>query len=564
MHLYPSAVTRISSEPHMFRAFAPAVVLAITLVTGCTGLVDSNESFSNGDGRKSESGIDAAEGTLQRLTRSQYANTVKDLLGLSFDAVEGLPADDNSLGYTTGRNVSSSNADVYLTVAEQIAAKYAEGDLATELKCAGGALNDDCVTAFVEDFGTRAFRHPLTDEEHSRFMALYTSVKNQFDAKTGVETIVRATLSSPSFIYAVESTPGDAKDGDVIRLTGMEMATRLAFLLWNRGPDRELIDLAAAGELDTDEGVASVAKDMIADPRAKEGFQNFYEQWFLTNTLPNVQRTMDASLFPDATQLVPEMTASFRAMVDDVVWGQDGGIRELLLAPVMYVTPNTAPIFGVPSPVNGTMERLATVPYRVGVLTQPAFLTVTGNSTGSDPIHRGKFVFERLLCGTLQPPPVTVDTNIEKDTVGLTTRERYSEHSKNPECAGCHKHMDPIGFAFENFDQIGSYRTTDADKPVDATGEIDENNDADGTFEGVGELQALLAKSDVVADCVVSQYTRFAVGHFVTKDDDAIIAHAKKARDAENGALTAVVYGVASAPAFAYRRVPTPAQGATP
>jgi hypothetical protein len=522
-----------------------------TVVAGCTGSVLGANEAGAGGGKNTPGSVNAGLSPFRHLTRTQYANALETVFGRRFDAwAAELPPDEVSIGYEVGSNVSPTHAEGYLTLAERIGDAVG-ADPRGLLPCVGDTPAEACILDFIKATGKRAFRRSLTDDEVTALKALYDSGSEEDGAAGGLSLVVEGLLSAASFLYVIEQTPAAADPGDAVRLSGVEIATRLSLLLWDTTPSTELIDAAEAGELDTDDGVREQAALMLQSTRARDGIRRFYGQWLGVQDLAGVKRDGDFTRFPDPLTLNEDMRASLDAFIDEVVWEQDGGIRALLLSRFAYVTPNLAVTFDVPAP-EGTemMVRIAEAPHRAGILTHPAFLTRMARSVGSDPVHRGRFVRERLLCDPLPPPPDAVAGTPQDDTSGLTTREKYAEHSNNENCRGCHALMDPLGFALENFDQLGEFRDTEEGKTVDASGSVIEGGDADGEFDDAQGLAALLANSSEVERCMARQLFRFAVGRPDGEDDADELDRALELARERDGSIRALLEAFVTTPSF--------------
>jgi hypothetical protein len=537
--------------------------LLLWLLGGCSGLVEGG-----GEGRVMNApespqvvqGVAVGAGFTRHLTRAQWNNSVGDLLGRSVTTADAFPGDDSSTGFDVGKNSSPALSEAYFNAAEQLASEAA-ANLGALLPCSNIAIDDDCVQAFLDDFATRAYRRPLTDAERTRLMDLFHAEPADGEApysdRERMELVIHAILASPNFLYLEERTPPGAKAGDVVKLSGYETATRLAFYLWNSGPDRALLDAAGRGALAERGGVLNEARRMLEDPKARRGFRGFYEQWLLVASLPSRSKPD----VPDYDQaLVAAMTESFDAFVDELLWERPGTLSDLFTGDFIFVNDQLAPILGTLAG-GSELTRMTGISNRAGILTQPAILAVTSKSGSSDPIHRGKFVRERLLCTALPPPPPTVDTELPPPQPGLSTRERFSQHRDDPNCEGCHRLMDPIGFGFENFDGVGRFRADESGKPVDASGDVFEGGDVAASFTGVLELSANLAASETVADCLAKQLFRYGVGRSESTDDKASFGQLRTGRGDGGGTLRATIEAVVTSDGFLHRQV---TEGETP
>jgi hypothetical protein len=238
------------------------------------------------------------------------------------------------------------------------------------------------------------------------------------------------------------------------------------------------------------------------------------------------------------------------------VYANDATLDALLTDDTVFVNARLGALYGLPTE---SATLVATPdPNRRGLLGQPGLLARLGKPDQSDPIHRGLFVRERLLCQTLPMPPNDVDLTIRPPEPGASTRDRFAEHTASEACAVCHRLIDPIGFGFESFDGIGRFRTTDEGVAVDTTGEVLGAEDASGTFDGQPELAEQLARSETVRRCVATQWMRFALGREESAADACSIDDVDARFAAAGGDLRELVIAIATSDAFRHRRVPTP------
>lgn len=489
---------------------------------------------------------DVGPAPFRRLTRRQYARSVKDLLGVEPD-VSGFPADDSTHGFDVGLNLSSLLVEAYGDAAESVAARV---ELKRVLPCDPVNAEESCAKSFIDSFSRRAFRRAVSEAERSGLFAVYGVARGSGSFESGVRLVIQTVLSSPSFLYHVEKSAGVDTDG-LRKLAPYALANRLSYLLWGSLPDVALLDAAASGKLESEEGIEQEARRMISarPDAAREGFRDFYRQWLSLSELESMER--DKTMFPDFTRAVAkELGESLSRQIDATVWDDHGGLDALLLGESAFVNAAVAPLFGL-SAADGTLREVALDPaQRRGILTHPALLSVLAKPNQSDPVIRGKFVRERMLCQHLPPPPPNVATVPPDPKPGLTTRQRFSEHATNASCAGCHKLMDPIGFGLENYDALGRYRAIEEGVSIDARGEIVSSVDTDGAFEGPLALSERLAGSKAVRECVATQFFRFALARTETKADDCSLAKTFERLEARGGSLQELIIAVAKSDAF--------------
>jgi hypothetical protein len=474
----------------------------------------------------------------RRLTREQYAATVRDLLGDVGAASDKLPADDASDGLFVAPAtliVSPAWAENALTAAEEIArAAVARLDSLVPCKPADG---EACARSFLQSFGKRAYRRPLASDELDGLLAVYRAGAGQGGFSRGIELTLQAILQSPSFLYRIELGQKQGSLPGAVHLTPHEVASRLSYGLWGTMPDKELFDAADAGELSTPEQLRAQARRLVNDPRARRTFLAFAQRWFGIDHLDEVMK--DPDRYPQYNEeLAAAMKSEVATFLEKIVFDGDGRFETLLTITDGFRDARLSSLYGS-SP-------------RTGILTSVGLLTAHTVSDESAAIHRGKFVRERLLCTSPPDPPADLMVEPPAPRPGATTRQRLIEHIQDPACQPCHEYMDPIGFGFENYDGLGRWRTSDQGKPVDASGKLT-FTDVDGPFDGVSELAAKLAQSETVRDCVAGTFLRYVAAPESTIDS----CSQKKLRAvlaASNGDLRELLVAIAVTDAFQYRR----------
>ncbi len=491
---------------------------------GSDGVDDGDgDDAGSGDGTGDETGedtdppdFDLQAAVLPRLTERQYRNSIADLLGgeLPEPAVE--PDTNPYLFYSVGATsttLSELGVQMYEEAAETLTtAVFADAERREALVgCAPTDASDPCVESFVRDFGLRAFRRPLDEDEVAQWTDLVTDVSEP-DVWEGLRLTVGGMLQSPNFVYRVELGEPDPDDDTRLRFTGYEMATRLSYLLWDTTPDAELLAAAADGSLATKDGVMEQAERLLAAPRSRDSVRAFFSQYYDLSRLNGINRSQEE--YPDFNSLMPDqMRAEVELLVEDVVYRQDADFRTIYSTRRTHVTNHLAKLYGIEapgaSPITFVPVDLPEDGPRGGLLTLSAFLTMNAHETETSPTLRGKYVRDRVLCDEVPAPPDDVDLDTQPDESDpQTLRERLEEHRENPVCAACHAFIDPPGFLFENFDSVGAYRTVDSlGLELDASGELDGTEMADAS-----ELGPYLAQDPRVGTCVVQQLYRHAHG----------------------------------------------------
>lgn len=452
---------------------------------------------------------------IRRLTAWEYENTVFDLLGDDSNPAAGFPQEGGS-GFDNNADVSSVTwlmAQKYMLAAEDVAAR-AVTDLDTLLPCDPAAGEHACVEQWVDQFGLRAWRRPLTAGERDAMLSLFDEARAVDDLPTSVSAVLQAFLQSPYFLYRVElGVPGEQGEA-AVPLDDYEMASRLSYFLWGSMPDETLLAAAAAGELRDPEAIEEHARRMLEDPKAQRMVEHFHEQWLSTIKLATIDK--DPGLFPDWTpELALKQADEVAAFVNHVIFEADEPtLRTLLTADYTFVDDELAEFYGLPAPQGTGMQMVQGSdggPAMSGILSQGGILSAYSKANQTNPIARGIFVREHLLCQIPPPPPDDVELVPPEPDPDATTRDIFEQHREDPACSVCHNLFDPIGFGFENFDAVGRWRTTENDLPIDASGEL-VGADVAGEFDGVAELGDMLAQSEDVATCVTQQWFRFAYG----------------------------------------------------
>lgn len=549
----------------MSRTSLPIIAVSVGLLAACVGSIGDNDgSFGGaGDGTGSSSAacsdgkLHPGRAPIRRMTRVEFDNTVHDLLGTTQQLGHQFAPEEVMLGFDNNADaltMSSLLSEQIMDAAEKLSTEAVSHLAKIAPTCDWTGDDLACAKQFATTFGKRAYRRALTDDEVADLVGIYTKGKTGGSYQDGVSLMIQRLLQSPFFLFRVErGDPSTLKDG-AMRLTGYETASRLSYFLWNSMPDDQLISDAEAGNLDSKEGVEAAARRMVNDPRAKSSVANFHNQWLELTNLDTI--TKDATMFPEFDDtLRASLKKETQTFVDDVFWNK-GTYQDLLLSPYTFVDTKLAGFYGIDAPSGSGLVKVTTDPSkRAGILTQGSLLAIRAKPNQSSPIHRGKFVREKLLCMSLPPPPADLKIVPPDLNPKLSTRERYSQHDTNPACAGCHTLMDPIGFGFEHYDAIGRWRDSENGIPVDATGKLLQTQDIDGPFDGVRDLAQRLAKSKQVEACMVTQWFRYAYGRGESEADSCSLATLNDAFAKSGGDMRELLVALTLTDAFRYRAV---------
>lgn len=504
----------------------PAYSVAVALVasmstTACVGILGDAGDEAN------DKKLVLPPAALPRLTAEQYRNTLVELFGSA--APKGPLEDDTKpyLFYNIGAStttLSELGVQLYEESADALS-RYAFADPARRaafVGCAPASPGDACVESFLQRFGRRVVRRPLTAEELTRWVNVSKTLGDG-DAWEGLRLAVAGLIQSPSFLYRLDLGTADDAGASRRPLSGYEMASRLSFLLWNQGPDEALLDAAERGELDTPEGLTKEAERLLDDPRSRRAIRAFFRQYLDLGRLEGITR--NPATYPFFTPTIGEaMRKEVEMLVEDLVFEQRADARRIFSTRNTFVNSDLAALYGVDAPgASATSFVKVELPAdgpRAGILTLGAFLTMNAHESYTSPTARGKYVRERVLCLDVPAPPPGVNTSLDPVMMGeppKTVRERMELHRTNPSCASCHAFIDPPGFLFEHFDSSGAYRTVqEGVLPIDSSGELDGKPMVDAR-----DLATVLETDERVGRCMVKQLYRHAQGRLET-DGEAV------------------------------------------
>jgi hypothetical protein len=510
---------------------------------------------------------DAPVVPLRRLTRQEYASSVRDLLAMSTPpSTDDIPADEN-VGPFASNSVTSLTdlgTQQYLDSAETLsaAAVATPAALAALVGCdrtVAGATDASCALQFIDRFGARAFRRPVAADEEARYVGLYTNAAAAGIFSDGIRLVVEAFLQSPSFLYHVEDDSTPQAGGTLVLLDSYQLAARLSFFLWTSVPDDALMTAAAAGALNDPAMLRAQVTRMLADPRAHDAIATFHTQWLDLAKLPST--TKDPALFPQFSPALRDaMQAETVAFVDDVLRNGDGRLETLLTAPYSILDGGLFDLYGVARPAGTTGPvRVELDPaQRAGVLTQASFLASHAHENQTSPVARGVAILRNVLCVALPDPPANVNNAPPDPAPGATTRQIFAAHESVASCAACHTMIDGIGLGFEAYDADGAFRATEAGQPVDTSGNVVAAPEIAGPFSGAPQLAQKLAGAEQVQQCVARQWFRFALGRLEGASDGCSLQSMFTAFDASKHDVRELLAAIATSDAFRYRKVGAP------
>lgn len=539
--------------------FLSASLATLLVVTGtaCVGIIGGESDRAGAGSGKDGNGANgsAIDGTtppstlgqspLRRLNRTEYDNSVRDLFGVGDSPSSAWPSDASDSGFdndVSGQGPTAPLVEQMARSAERVATE-AVANLGALLPCATQNGDDptSCAASFVEQYGRRVYRRPLTDSDRSRLMAVFDWGNKRDGLTAGIRLVIATMLQSPYFLYrpevGVPAAPGATQIG--VALTDHEIATRLSYLVVNSCPDVDLLDAADNGAVHTPEQIKAQAERLLSTRAGRDSVKNFFRQWLPFAQLATAAK--DPELFPDFDDDTrAALTDGMHAFLEHVVFDSEkGDVNELMTANYAFVDAKTAPLYGITG-FTGTGLQKATAPSaRAGMLTQAGLLTALAKNRGTAPIARGKFVYKELFCGGISPPPANLPNAGVPPTEDpdKTTRELYAEHRSNPACAGCHALLDPPGFALEHYDAVGRYRDTENGKPVDATADMTVAGQV-VSINGAVELAKFAVTNPEFQGCVAKKWFTYTFGRRSGADDQPtadqltkLLADGSKIRD---------------------------------
>jgi len=525
--------------------------------------------------------------TMRRLNKTEYRNTIRDLVGVDFDPTEDFPSDDVGYGFDNIGDVLTMSPvlmERYLAAAERIMqraivvpAAEAAGRGSAEaarppshqrlLACAADATQAAQTREVLRRFATRAYRRPAADDEVERLAGLAEAAINGGQAwEAGVQLAMQAVLCSPKFLFRAELD--DRPDSPEVRpLDEYQLAARLSYFLWSTMPDEALSELAAQNQLRAN--LDAQVNRMLQDPKAQSLVDNFAIQWLQLKRLDSF--APDPQRFPRfSNRLRDAMLEETRRFFASVMQ-EDRSIVDLLDADYTFLNERLARHYGIVDtqgtrvgqspvrpggqPIRGDeFVRVALADdERGGLLTQASVLTVSSNPTRTSPVKRGRWVLEQIL-GTPPPPaPPNVPLLPEDKQSELTgsLRQRFEQHRSNPVCANCHARMDPIGFAFENYDAVGAYRTKDGAFDIDPSGQLPDGR----SFQSWAELKQILTdQKDLFAHCLAEKMLIYALGRGLEYYDQPEVGRIVTALQRDDYRFSILVREIARSDPFQQRR----------
>lgn len=501
---------------------------------------------------------------IRRVTRFEYSNVVADLFGDTSNPGSELPPETiaqhgNLFGNDAALlSASAAHAEKWGTVAAAVAQRAtatptALGKLAA---CAGGATPDDtCAREVITKVVSRAYHRDLQPAEVDSFLALSKATQGDGGWASGIAAVIEAVLQGPEFLYRVELGEPAADQPGLRKPTPDELAARLSFLFWGTVPDDALRMAAKSGQLSTREGVKAQAERLVNDPRTRSMARFFFDNLLPISGLTNLKRDKDR--FPIyGVDFAAALREEVQEFLEYEIFEPEGSGSWLsaLTAPYTFVNEQLAGFYGM-SGVTGTEFRKVMWPdpkKRLGLLTQAGVMTGTIVTNESNPVLRGAFIINKIMCLNIHlptDPEVLAMVKVPENVSGTTARERFTAHRQQEVCKGCHAAIDPVGFTFENYDPIGQWRDTEQGVTIDASGSVP---GTDGVVNGPVELVQKLATTEEVQQCFTDHWLEFGYGKSKDDADACVKADLEAAFKASNGNVKQLLVELTQTDSFLY------------
>ncbi len=410
---------------------------------------------------------------------------------------------------------------------------------------------DACAKRIVSTLARRAYRRDVTDADLAGPLAFYEQGRKEGGFERGIELALRAILVSPKFVFRVERDPAGAAPGTAHRISDVELASRLSFFLWSSIPDDDLLNAASSGRLRRADELERQVRRMLADPRADALVHNFAGQWLHVRNINST--TPDKNLFPDFDDNLRQgFERELELFVESII-REDRNVLDLLTADYTFVNERLARHYGIPHVYGPRFRRVTlTDDVRKGLLGKGGILLVTSHADRTSPVVRGKWILENLLGTPPNPPPADVPGFPDDDPKApQTVRARMERHRASPACAGCHRVMDPLGLALENFDAVGKWRTQDAGVTIDASGDLGNGTKVDGV---VSLRTALVNQPDVMVGTMAEKLLTYALGRGLEHYDMPAVRGIVRSAARQNNKFSALVIGIVRSTPFQRRQ----------
>ena len=414
---------------------------------------------------------------------------------------------------------------------------------------------EGCAERILSTLMRRAYRRPVTSLDLQKPMEFFRKARAEDGFEAGIEAALSAVLVSPEFLFRIEHDPAAIAPGAVYCISDLALAARLSFFLWSSIPDDELLASAERGELHKPRVLEKQVRRMLADSRSKNLASNFAEQWLYLRNLESM--TPDLRLFPDFDDNLRQAFRQETELHFETMWREDRSVLDLIKADYTFLNERLAKHYGIPNVYGSRFRRVALDKNseRGGLLRQGSILTVTSYATRTSPVIRGHWILGNLL-GTPPPPPPANVPALKENTVSasLPMRARLAEPRANVACASCHNLMDPVGFALENYDAIGRWRTVEEGRPIDATGGLPDGS----KFTGVSGLEAgLRNRPELFVGTLTEKLLTFALGRGIEPSDAPAVRKIVREAQANDYRFSSIIVGITKSTPFTMRRSAT-------
>jgi hypothetical protein len=419
--------------------------------------------------------------------------------------------------------------------------------------CRPTAPNEEapCASQILRRLASQAYRQPVSSGDAEPLMKFYNQGRKDGDFESGIRLALQAILASPQFVFRFEEEPATLRAGQNYRVSDVELASRLSFFLWDGPPDSELVKVAMTGTLRTPAVLEKQVRRLLADPRSEALSTRFASQWLRLQDVDKIRP--DALLYPSYDDHLSQSYKRETELFFDSIVHEDRNVLDLLTADYTFVNERIARVYGIPNITGDAFQRVRLADEgRRGILGQGSILMLTSVADRTSPVQRGKWIMEVLLGSPPPPPPPNVPLFDETKAVAaggktLSVRERMEEHRKSPACTSCHRVMDPLGLALENFDVTGAWRIKDNEVPVDPNGDLYDGTKMSGP---AGLRKGLLNHSESLVRNFAANLMAYGLGRRVEYfDQPTIRAIVKKA--AQNGnRFSSFILGVVNSAAF--------------
>ena len=409
-----------------------------------------------------------------------------------------------------------------------------------------------CARTILSTLARRAYRRPVTEDDVQTLLGFFTAGRHDGGFDAGIQRALERLLVSPNLLFRIERDPGDVEPGTAYRLSDLELASRLSFFLWSSIPDDELLDLAARGKLEDPAVLEQQVRRMLDDGRAEALVSNFFGQWLHVRNMRAIRP--DPVAFPEFDDSLREAFRRETELFLESQLQEDRPVGELLTANYTFLNERLARHYDIADVYGSHFRRvMLSDDARAGILGHGSVLTVTSYANRTSPVVRGKWVLENLLATPPPAPPADVPA-LEENQAGRPTasmRERMEQHRRNPVCAACHSKMDPLGFAFENFDGIGKWRTREADTLIDPSGAFPDGTEFDSpaTFR-----EALLAHDDEFVGALIEKLLTYALGRGVEYYDIPVVRQIMRDSASSDYSWSSIILGIVKSTPFQMRR----------